>query len=371
MSSIDSGLDTEEALALARDFLAELRSGKLKPSEAVLDDAVLDVLHAAVELIGARADSKDAAVALEDASRLHAFVSAVPWAEPDFDEKAELLRACSLWAWRFARRAGKAGVSEKWSRWTAGKAEVDAETAQEFGVDSLAALPIRAEDPEFLLAICEVLRSQVENSPVKVREEGERLYAFLSEPKRPIGIFDERDYFLGALALLVGTAGRLLGHRGDAVRWFDCAEANFRLTVNAVAECSRVSYQRLALLLDERRFEDLLEQSAPLADSFQKLDMTEDALKCRLLEGLALSEAGDFGGAASVFRAICSEAESQGNEKLLGVAYVNLVHVYGFLGRTGDARAALQEALRAMRRLRRMRTTVEIDSCVRGLGLAE
>ena len=51
-------------------------------------------------------------------------------------------------------------------------------------------------------------------------------------------------------------------------RWFDRSEANFRLTVNVVADWARVSYQRLALLLEERRFDELGEQQRSLNSAF-------------------------------------------------------------------------------------------------------
>lgn len=210
---------------------------------------------------------------------------------------------------------------------------------------------LQLEDPETLLALCGALREQMDSMPVRVVEEAEFLYRFICEPKRSIGLFDERDYFVGEFALLAGTACRLLARREEAVRWFDRSEASFRLTVNAVADWSRVAYQRLALLLEERRFEDLREQLPRLVESFVKLDMAEDALKCRFLEGIALSETGDFSAAASAFRAISEEAEAQSNEKLLGTAYVNLVHIYGSLGQVKDALAASDRALAVMRRL--------------------
>ena len=97
------------------------------------------------------------------------------------------------------------------------------------------------DDPETLLLLCARLRQLLDSKPLSVREDAESLYRFLADPKRPVGLFDEREYFLGELALLVGTATRMLALRDEACRWFDRAEANFRLTVNAVADWSRVA----------------------------------------------------------------------------------------------------------------------------------
>jgi tetratricopeptide (TPR) repeat protein len=358
MSSIDSGLDTERALALARDFLAELRAGNLKPSEVVLDDAVLDVLHAAVELI-AGADSNDVAGALEDASRLHAFVSAAPWAEPDFDEKAELLRACSLWAWRLARRAGKASVSEKWFRRAGAGREADAGLMNAFSVDPIS-LPVNEratrgaefglDDPEVLLALCALLRDQWETRPDGVRQDSEFLYNFIERPKRKIGLFDEREYFLGELALIAGTSCRVLSRRDQARRWFGRSEAAFGNTMNAVADWARLSYQRLALGAEERRFEEVMELLPALMETFGKLGMAEDALKCRFLEGAVLRETDRLDEARDLYLGICREAEGIGQERLLAVGSYNLVQVYSLQGLAQEAIAESRRALPALRR---------------------
>ena len=44
------------------------------------------------------------------------------------------------------------------------------------------------------------------SSPASVRDEAEFLYRFIESPRREIGLFDERDYFLGETALLAGNA---------------------------------------------------------------------------------------------------------------------------------------------------------------------
>jgi tetratricopeptide (TPR) repeat protein len=210
---------------------------------------------------------------------------------------------------------------------------------------------LRLEDPEILLAVCKLLRDGLERSPSEVRDDAEHLYRFLAEPRREIGIFDEREYFLGELALLAGTACRILARKSDASRWFDRSEANFRLTVNAIADWSRVSYQRLALRLEEREFDGLLEQLPSLAESFRKLDMLEDGVKCRFLEALALMETGEAGTAARAFESILEDSRRLASEKLIAIAYVNLVHVYGMLGETERALQCSQEALPILKSL--------------------
>lgn len=203
---------------------------------------------------------------------------------------------------------------------------------------------LQLEEPETLIEISRVLRDLLETSPTKVREEAEFLFGFLSEPRRSIGLFDEREYFLGEAALLAGTACRLLARRDEAYRWLERSETSFRLTVNPVANWCRVSYQRLALRLEERRFEELLEQLPGLIESCTKEDMAEDALKCRFLEGLAHMEMGDLDSAAEVFQFICVDAKRFRNDKLVATAYTNLAQVFGMLGKTEEALECSDEA---------------------------
>jgi tetratricopeptide (TPR) repeat protein len=204
---------------------------------------------------------------------------------------------------------------------------------------------LQLEEPDTLIEICRALRGRLTSSPSKVCDEAVFLFGFLSEPRRSIGLFDEREYFIGEAALLAGTACRLLARREEALRWLERSETSFRLTVNPVANWSRVSYQRLAMRLEERRFEELLEQLPGLIESFAKEDMSEDALKCRFLEALALMETGELDSAAEAFQSICAEAKRLRNDTLVATACANLVQVFGMLGRTEEALECSREAV--------------------------
>ena len=143
-------------------------------------------------------------------------------------------------------------------------------------------------------------------------------------------------------------ATRTLAHREEAARWLNLADANFRLTVNAVADWSRVSYHRLAMALEERRFDQVFEQLPLLRESFDRLDMAQESLKCRFLEGVALVESGAPERALKIFQEAASEASKQGNQKLLAAAYGNLVNVHGVMGNTAEAVDASRQALRLL-----------------------
>jgi tetratricopeptide (TPR) repeat protein len=214
-----------------------------------------------------------------------------------------------------------------------------------------AAERLELDDPETLLSLCILLRPRLESAPGLVRDEAEFLYRFVENPKRQVGLFDERDYFLGEAALLAATACRYLSRRDEARIWFDRAEAGFRHTINAVGDLSRLAYQRLAERLEERQFEVVLEMLPPLQETFRELEMHDEALKCRFLAGLALMESDELSESVRVFDEIVEEAERLGNARLLASAYANLTHIFGMMGKAESALAASAKAIPVLRRL--------------------
>jgi tetratricopeptide (TPR) repeat protein len=225
---------------------------------------------------------------------------------------------------------------------------------------------LHLEDPETLLALCGVLRTRLNSSPASVRDEAEFLYRFIESPRREIGLFDERDYFLGETALLAGTACRWLSRREEAWSWFDRAEAGFRHTMNAPGELSRLAYQRLAERFEERQLDLVIELLPSLVESFQKLGMPEDVLKCRFLEGLAHVEQDQASAAIAVFNQICRDAEESGHDQLLAEAYVNLIHAHGMLG---EANEAVEASRRAIPILKRLDNRIALGKVHWGLGI--
>jgi tetratricopeptide (TPR) repeat protein len=225
---------------------------------------------------------------------------------------------------------------------------------------------LHLEDPETLLTLCGILRDRITSSPSTVHDEAEFLYRFLESPKRDIGLFDERDYFLGETALIAGASCRYLSRREESWIWFDRSEANFRHTMNAAADLSRLGYQRLAERLEERQITLVLELLPPLIASFERLGMAEDALKCRFLEGLAFLESGQPAEAATAFQSICAQAEALGSRRLLAEAYVNLTQVHAMLG---EADEAIQASSRAVPLLRELGNQISLAKIQWGLGM--
>jgi tetratricopeptide (TPR) repeat protein len=210
---------------------------------------------------------------------------------------------------------------------------------------------LRLEEPETLLGVCGLLRNRLETAPDAVLRDAEFFYRFLELPRRSIGVLDEREFFLGETALVAGTACRLLSRREEARRWFDRSEAWFRHTVNSVADWSRLAYQRLALRVEAREFDEVLELVPLLIESFEKLQMREEALKCRFLEGVVLMEADQPTRAIEQFRRIRAGARSLGNDQLLGTALTNLVQLHASAGEAEEALDASRHALLVWKRL--------------------
>ncbi|MGH9316848.1 MAG: hypothetical protein ACRD1P_07065 [Thermoanaerobaculia bacterium] len=202
-----------------------------------------------------------------------------------------------------------------------------------------------------LLSACEVLRSQVESAPSSVRENAGSFYSFIEESGREIGLHDEREYFLGELALAAGTASRFLFRIEDAKNWFQRAEANFALVQNANAHWARVAYQRMALSVEERRFDEVLGVAPLWAATFRRLDMPEDAIKCRFLEAAVHWELGNAVEAININEEICREAEALGSTRLIAQAAGNLVLYYAASGEADRAIALAQKALPMLEQL--------------------
>jgi hypothetical protein len=211
------------------------------------------------------------------------------------------------------------------------------------------------DDPETLLPLFDNFRSRLEVEPKVVYEEIKSLYAFLQseKPKYPVDAFllDEREYFLGEAARIAGTACRNLALREDARRWLDIAEGWFLLTENASGNIAKVTYQRMALRVEERDFAPVMELLPQLQSGFERLGMQEDYLKARFLEGNILRETDRIPEAIEIFSDIALQAKSLRNEFLLSHAYVNLVQLNAMLGNVSEATSIAAEAAPILRRL--------------------
>jgi tetratricopeptide (TPR) repeat protein len=210
---------------------------------------------------------------------------------------------------------------------------------------------LHLDDPEQLLAVCNLLRYLAEVEPANALDEASFFFKYLESPVRSIGVFDERDYYLGELALVAGAACRVLSRRDDARHWFDLAETTFAMSHNPSAHFARLAYQRMALRLEEREFSYVLNLAPRWADCFRRLDLREDAIKCGFLTAAVLKETEQLEAAMQEYRRIREEAQSAGLDRLVAMASQNLFQIHVFLGQVNEAIAEAENAASTLRRL--------------------
>lgn len=218
--------------------------------------------------------------------------------------------------------------------------------------------------PDVLLSVCAILREQVERGPSLVSEEAIALYRSISASGRPLGSFDEKDYFLGEAALLAGMACRLLGKRSDAELWLDRADAGFRHTVNPSPLLANVTYQRLALRCETGRYEDVIELAPMLGTSFAKLNMLREQAKCVYLEGLALKESGNHETATTKFESLHRMSVVETDPGLVALALMNLADIHAADGKDDLAEASYSQALPLMKRAKRPAAIAHLNSVI-------
>lgn len=337
------------------EILRLLRTGEVPAREGELSDAAIDVFHAACRVIVDGVEESPESL-LQDAEVLRSIILQAKWPEPDFDEQAELLSVCAFGAWRAARRLGDAAATAKWLKrfrtsWTSFLpfgSKLGSIRAPGASHGFHAALTSSFE-PEAMLSVCERLREDWGVSPSLVRQEAELFYRFLQAPGMSAWPFDERDYFLGELALIAGTASRQLSGWDQARVWFDRAEVAYERTATTTADLARLAYQRLALRMDERQVGEVMELAPPLIERFESLGMPDDAVKCRILQGLALLISSRFAEAVEVFLEICHRSEALGNRTVVASSLVNLTHAYALLGEFGKAAESSEKAIPLLR----------------------
>ncbi len=210
------------------------------------------------------------------------------------------------------------------------------------------------DDPETLLPLLESIRQQLNSAPESVLAEAEFIYHFLEsiETAYPVSAFllDEREYFLGETARIAGTACRQISRRDDSRNWFDLSEVWFLQTENASGNLAKLTYQRLALRIEERDFDAVMQLLPGLTATFEKLGMTEDSVKSQFLKAAVLKETDHLSEAIGVYKKIIGAADSPRNEGLLALAYVNLVQLHGLVGAAEDAWRDANKAAPLLRR---------------------
>jgi len=363
-AEVSTGLPVDEALRRATLLREAIRQRTIRPEDVERSTEFVEVLYA-LSLLLERDEDATPERLLADCEAVFHFARALSW----LGEGSAPLSRLAFLCWRNARRNGNASKESEWSRVHGQTSVADYRDAllsmREYAEPSSSRCASSPLDVEQLLSICEGLRDQLEVSPDHVSEESAFLYDFLSTLNRESGRFDEPGYCLGELALICGAANRVLSHRDEARRWFDRAEASFVLVRNSSVHVARLAYQRLALRLEERDFEAVMELAPRWVERFVELDLLEDALKCRFLEAHALKETERLDLAKTAFLGIESDARLIGNDRLGAIAAQNLFQIHVFLGEIDQA---LVQAERATATLRGLNNRVNLAKLQLGVG---
>jgi len=199
-------------------------------------------------------------------------------------------------------------------------------------------------DPDAVLALLTQLRAVAERSPRLVAQEVIGVYENLVR-RDSLGFFDERDYFIGEYALLAGSVLRLLGRRDEAEIWLDRAEGAFRHVINPGPALANTAYARLTLHYDSGRYERALESLPSLTQSFLKLNMDRERLKCRFLQAMCLKNSQRRGEAREELESMNCEPTLGADAGLHGMVLLNLGDLET---QDGNPRAALELYRRAL-----------------------
>ncbi|MEP6767508.1 MAG: hypothetical protein ABJC61_02475 [Acidobacteriota bacterium] len=186
----------------------------------------------------------------------------------------------------------------------------------------------------------------MEAGPADVLEAAKLAYTFVSRlpPDQGSFLFDEREYYLGELALVAGCCCRVLTLRQNCREWLDFAAGWFLLTANSAGDSARVSYQRLALYLEERNLSAVIAMAGPILECFTRTGAKELALKCRFVQAAALREAGQTEQALIAFEQVCAEARDLKSTRVLGSVFVVLGQMYCEMGKVDRSLALVCEA---------------------------
>ena len=199
------------------------------------------------------------------------------------------------------------------------------------------------------LAVCQLLKARCDSSPSAVAHEATFAHKWIATNGAGVGIFDEKDYFLGELALIAANAYRQLGRLVEAEKWIDKAEAGFRHTVNPAPLLAAAAFVRLAVRYAATKFEDVLELLPSLIASFERFGMQRELAKTRFLEAAALKETGRLDEAISLLRQLRAAPVVRTETAFLGRVLASLGHHCSEKGEFAEATRFYSEALPVLR----------------------
>jgi tetratricopeptide (TPR) repeat protein len=224
----------------------------------------------------------------------------------------------------------------------------------EFRASSFLAIPLeqRTESdqsdalahPDVLMSICRLLRVAWDDEPARVAAEATAAYQWIDKTKN-VGFFDERDYFLGELALIAGTACRHLGQLDEAEIWLDRAEASLANTINPGPSLANIRYARVGIHYSRGKLAHVIDMVPALADSFERFGMPREWAKCRFALASALKALGRRAECLEILRGLHGNDEVTREASLLVLVKLSLAEMLLADGQTDDAGRILREGI--------------------------
>jgi tetratricopeptide (TPR) repeat protein len=361
-SDAQVGLTETNAREKAHALLAAIRNRSPVPERTTIDEELKQVLSVLVSMLRTSEGSPESR--LREADSVYKFIDRLPWPEDPFGEKRDLLIECAEIGWgaicvtladvnrrRLSKEQAKNGVERPFRS----RSEHQA-LAGEGGRQAARALLAQhiAEGneggllhPDVLRSVLAVIEEQRDTAPRVVLDEAVYVYKVLNASDLGIGVFDERDYFLGEVAYLAGSAARAGGLRDDASRWIDRAESHFRHALNPAPSMANIAYTRLALAFETGRYDDLMELIPSVRLSYERLGMSEETAKCILLEAMTLKKTGRADEALQILQPVGDWDANRLAPSLRGRILSEIGDIYQVSDRFDEAMSAYQAALLA------------------------
>jgi tetratricopeptide (TPR) repeat protein len=355
------GLEAEEARRRAHELVHAILVGEASPDSVTIDDDTKHVLSLVVSLLS----DAPAETRLHDANAIYHFIRRLPWRQDAFGEQQDLLLECAEIGWA---SIGLSLADIELSRRTA---EADGQPMHDFGTHLVSSFDLAERRPasgmdsdaevmhqlradpnstEALAAVSRLLRQEWNSRPAFVAEQACLAYRRLTNFDSKCGLFDERDYYLGEMALLAGGAFHLVGQRDEAEAWLERADAGFRHTLNPTPQLAHVSYLRLAVRYSRRRYDEVLELIPSVQESFERLGMGEYAGKARFLEAMTLKESERLREAFEKFSGLKASLDESRDGGTLGQVLVETGAVAAAEGNFEEALADYERALPLLKR---------------------
>jgi tetratricopeptide (TPR) repeat protein len=320
------------------------------------NDHVLGVLS----LLGsqhARVTEPSAAV-FEEAAGAFDLLTKMRLPDDEFGEVTELLCRFAFTAWRHARGLGKPRMAQQWLERHDGCFARPSVERQCLDYFLATPAPERSRNltetflrkAETLFCLCSTLREKRNVCPSDLGEKMPLLYKWLSESDRPKSFPDEREYFLGQMALTASTCARLTGNLDSSFAWNRRAETDFEATLEPDTGKAEIGLLRLINLYDMGSSLTVLEALPALERQFRDLGMATPLVKAQILHSAALKKLTRFEESVGPLEQAITDGFLENDIGLKAFVLESLGESYALVGRFDEASSCINDAMALLRK---------------------